>query len=458
MKKTWKNILCSLMLAPCMFWATACGDPEEPGNLTVDLSAEQQQEAYTTLRTLASATLNKNEAKEQAYTLKASNEHREVMDITNAGLSADNKALVEDSFDLVTSNKITRNVYGGYKSNNTGYRVDTLKAVNANGTTYINDSLTEVVKYNGQYYELYKNENDTKELSRVNNTYAKEAIVVDANVISSDSQSKGGELLEIFSTFESKEDFTAFKTDLVNWSMRNLAINKIEDAFEQDFSEFVTTSYKFSLTDDVYTLDVDMTLDTTEGAFVYVLDGVLKGEGSLTVAFDNNQIRNIAFNYSSNMVLEQSSASVFGGVVDQEFASNNTVTTTNSNIVNISLDFTAAFDTNFFNQTLSGYVGTGANGAVQNNQVNATIMFINNNINIEPLETKFTTGENCIDNVYDAIVPVLLQNDLEVGAYNVLVNNGSYFTPEMIDEDYLVPETDFVVYVYFANDNVEVNN
>ena len=71
MKKSWKKLLCSLMLAPCMFFATACGDdPEDPSNLTTDLTIEQQQEAYATLRTLASSVLNNDGTKDQSYILE----------------------------------------------------------------------------------------------------------------------------------------------------------------------------------------------------------------------------------------------------------------------------------------------------------------------------------------------------------------------------------------------------
>ena len=150
MKKTWKKLLCSLMLAPCMFWATACGDPEDPSNLTVDLTAEQQQEAYTTLRTLASATLRNDGSKDQSYTLKASNEYREAIDVSKAGLTVDNKSIVEESYELMSSNKTTRNVFGGYKTNNTGYMIDTLKAVNALGNTYINDNVSRSIIIGGQ--------------------------------------------------------------------------------------------------------------------------------------------------------------------------------------------------------------------------------------------------------------------------------------------------------------------
>lgn len=453
MKKTWKKILCSLMLAPCMFWATACGDPEDPGNLTVDLTAEQQQEAYTTLRTLANATLRNDGTKEQSYTYKVSNEYREVMDISRAGLSVDNKALVEQDNSLITSNKVTRNVYGGYKTNNTGYMIDTLKGVDSEGNTYINNTLSEVVKYNGQYYELYKNENDTKVLSRVNNLYAKENIVFDIEVIGNYLTKTSG-LVEVFSAFEEKEDFTEFKDNLVDWSINTLASDNIENASEQDFSEYVTTSYKFALTDGVYSLTLNMAIDTTNGAFVYTADGVLKGEGSLTVAFDNNRIRGLAFNYASNMVLEESAASVLGGTVEQEFTADNVVVTTNSNIINMSLDFTTAFDNNYYNQTLSGYAGTGANGTVENNKINATIMFIDNNLNINAVETKFTTGENLIDSIHDAIIPVLLQNDVEVASYCQIVNEGSVRVPEEIETDALVPEADVIIHIYFVNDNV----
>ena len=453
MKKTWKKILCSLMLAPCMFWATACGDPEDPGNLTVDLTAEQQQEAYTTLRTLANATLRNDGTKEQSYTYKASNEYREVMDISKAGLSVDNKALVEQYNSLITSNKVTRNVYGGYKTNNTGYMIDALKGVDSEGNTYINNTLSEVVKYNGQYYELYKNENDTKVLSRVNNLYAKENIVFDIGVVSNYLTKTDG-LVELFSKFEEKEDFTEFKDNLVDWSINTLASDNIENASEQDFSEYVTTSYKFALTDGVYSLTLNMAIDTTDGAFVYTADGVLKGEGSLTVAFDNNRIRGLVFNYASNMVLEESAASVFGGSFEQEFTADNVVVTTNSNIINMSLDFTTAFDNNYYNQTLSGYAGTGTDGAVENNKINATIMFIDNNLNLNAVETKFVTGENFINSIHDAIIPVLLQNDVEVASYCQMVNDGSVRAPEEIETDALVPEADVVIHIYFVNDNV----
>lgn len=459
MKKTWKKILCSLMLTPCMFWAVACGDdPEDPVNLTVDLSVEQQQEAYTTLRTLAAKALNNDGSKDQAYSLSATNEFRDTFDVNNAGLTTENKVIVEESFSMLTSEKAVRSVYGGYKTDNTGYKVENVKRLITDGTTFVNDTVSEIVKNNGQYYELYKKENEEKTLSKVNSVYAKESVVLDVELVA-DSLTRSGNMLEVFSTFDSKVNFNDFKSQLVDWTIDTLASNCIENSHEKDFTEYVSTSYKFSLTDGVYTLDLDMAIDTTNGAFVYLADGVLKGEGGLTITFDNDKIRKLEYNYASNMVLTQAAASVFGGVVEQEFTDKDVVLKTKSNIVNLSIDFMTAFDDNYYNQTLVGYLGTGANGEVQNNQINATILFIDNDISVAPIETKLVTGDNFIESISYAIAGVLNDYSQTMAACYRFVNDGSYMVPKEIAEDELVSDTDVVIHVYFAKSgNVSSNS
>ena len=68
---------------------------------------------------------------------------------------------------------------------------------------------------------------------------------------------------------------------------------------------------------------------------------------------------------------------------------------------------------------------------------------------------KLTTGNSLVEGIYNAIVHTLLQNDLEVGAYYILVNDGSIIVPEEINIDDLVPASDVVIHVYFAHDNVD---
>ena len=151
------------MLAPCMFVATACGDdPEDPKNLTTDLTIEQQQEAYATLRTVAAAALNNDGTKDQAYAMHYAREVRDVVNLDNAGLTAENRTLVESSARLDCADNITRTVYGGYKANNTGYRNEILKMFNSDGTNSSTEIDSEIVKYNGQYYELYQNSDNDK--------------------------------------------------------------------------------------------------------------------------------------------------------------------------------------------------------------------------------------------------------------------------------------------------------
>ena len=442
MKKSWKKLLCSLMLAPCMFVATACGDdPEDPKNLTTDLTIEQQQEAYATLRTVAAAALNNDGTKDQAYALKYSRENREVVDLDNAGLTAENKAAVYDPSRMNRTNTITKTVYGGYKTNNTGYKIDTYKVFNSELSDVVAETASDIVKYNGQYYELYQKNNNNKSLYRVNNVYAKNSFVVGPEDLL-----EGGDYQDLYFLFQYAKDtttFDTFKNVLVDVSAETIAETKIQNPENVDFTNYISTQYAFSVTNDVYTLKVDVAVDATNAAVVYLEDGVLTGNGSVEISFDNNSIKKLSFDYSSVMTVRRSPASMFEGRVNQEFTADDVVVQTNTSSVKLGIDFTTGFDDNYYNQSLTDYTGTGNNGEIKTVEVQANLSLANANLEVSYISAKFNYNESLLSAIENELSYILSRNNLFIQSCYLVFDEKL----EKITETTLVPSTEFSVYV-----------
>lgn len=433
------------MLAPCMFVATACGDdPEDPSNLTTDLTIEQQQEAYTTLRTVAAAALNNDGSKDQSYTMQSNMENTENINLDNSGLTAENRTMIENSSRLNYSTSINRSVYGGYKSNNTGYRIESLKT----SDNYYNhtETVAEIVKYNGQYYELYQNDNDNKSLFKVNNVYAKNTFVINENELF-----EGIDYQDLYYLFQYAKDnttFNAFKDVLVDWTTETIAESKIQNVESVDFSDYISTQYAFSVTDNVYTLKIDLTVDATNAVVVYLEDGVLTGDGSVTISFDKDSIKRLTFDYNSVMTSKSSSASVFLEDVNQEFTANDVVVETKTKSVSVGIDFTTAFDDNYFNQSLEGYTGTGSDGEVKTVEVEGTLSLANANIDDSVVVAKFNYNDNLLSSIENELSYILGVNNLFIQSCYFIVDGDLI----KITENTVVPSTEFSVYVELTDE------
>lgn len=448
MKKSWKKLLCSLMLAPCMFVATACGDdPEDPSNLTTDLTIEQQQEAYTTLRTVAAAALNNDGSKDQSYTMQSNYSYKQTINIDNAGLSEDNKEYVESNVNLQTSNGIVKTLYGGYKANNTGYISEVVKFVDESGLTQGTATNFEIVKYNGQYYELYsKDKEDIKELSKVNNVYAKNVIPLsDDMLLNNMNYEKIGGVLEQ----TSNDTFDQFKDSLFNLSGKAIAENSVSNVEDKDFLQYINSAYAFTVTDGVYSLTLDVVLDANGSDLDYLEEGVLSGVGKVCLSFDAHGIKKLDVNYTANMTSKKNPAAVLAEYVTQSYTADDFVTVVKTNEVKLSLDFTASFDESFYGQELTGYVGSGPNGEVQNTKVNTNLYVINSTLDESIIVDYLIYNDNLLDSLKEKIAPVLNDYGLFIQSCYIIDADGNKVD---VDESTLVPSTEFSVYVELTDE------
>ena len=445
MKKSWKKILCSLMLAPCLFWATACGkDPEDPNNLTTDLTAEQQQEAYTTLRTLASSMLENDGSKDQVYVLNSKTIFKPSVDVSTAGLTEENKLIAEQE-NYLLGNTVTREskIYGAYKKNNIGYVNSIVEESDGSEEGFVRINEEDIVKYDRNRYVLYSKNGEQKTKSYVDGSYAKNAIVLDKDYfVDNNFYYQLDALFEILDEVTNFENYTGDVVDLASYFITD---SKVNNADILDFSEYVNYDYKFSLTSGVYTFELTSDINLQNAPVVYLEDGYLKGTSKLKVDFDSEKITSINFNYNTDMVKHYSSESYFDGWLDQTFDSSSYLKYIESRTVGISIDFNASFDDSYYNQNVSAYVGTGENGAVQN-QLTKIILIANTEI----IETQAVYGSNLMTAIVDGLRGYMLINDLTFKDAIIDVREQIFVT----DED-LVPSYDVEIYVRLDSASTE---
>ena len=442
MKKSWKKILCSLMLAPCMFWAVACGDnPDDPNNLTVDLTAEQQQEAYTTLRTLASSMLDNDGSKDQAYIFEYAVEKGINKNIDNAGLTEENKNIVNASHILDLTDKTTQTVYGGYKTNNEGYYVSKLVYDGKNVAESYTQNYSEIVKYQNSQYNVYSNDNGEKTISKVTNDYSKNKVLFDRDVL---EETEANRMNEFLNLINSSNVYSDFKSTLSTWISRTIAEDRVENYNNINFAEYISSNYSYSLKDGVYSLVVGIGLDATNSALRFLEDGNLIGKGEIVINYKSDAVQKITLDFDSTMKLEESPARLFGDIVQQEFRTEDKVVTTNCMNTNMVLDFSAEFDNNFLNQSLSDYNGQGDNNAILNRQSKVQIV-----CDYACVQTKLKSGENLIKGISDYLSPILADANCRI---DVVYWDESYIS-EITSFD-VVPSYDIKVYVKIVEASV----
>jgi hypothetical protein len=268
----------------------------------------------------------------------------------------------------------------------------------------------------------------------------------DSFVIGEEDLLEGGDYQDLYFLFQYAKEaisFNDFKDKIVDWSAEAIADTKIQDADTIDFTEYLTASYAFSVTNDVYLLKINLSVDATNAAVVYLEDGVLTGNGTVTISFDNNSIRKLSFDYNSIMTSKCSPAKMFEGRVNQEFTPNDVVVTTNTNSIKVGIDFTTAFDDTYYNQVLSGYAGTGSNGEVENVKVNAVLGLANANLESSIVNAKFSYNENLLNAIYNELSYILNINNLFIQDCYIITNDDMI----KITDTTLVPSTEFTVYV-----------
>ena len=113
-----------------------------------------------------------------------------------------------------------------------------------------------------------------------------------------------------------------------------------------------------------------------------------------------------------------------------------------------SIDFGYAFDNDFFNQSLDGYVGTGENGAVENNVSNVTIYTGNDEIGVVSIKVPY--GQSLKTAVMNKMNSVLHGSKYEV--FEMFISE--YFG-ELVTDATLVPSYDIDIYLTLFDTTVE---
>ena len=381
MKKSWKKLLCSLMLAPCMFVATACGDdPEDPSNLTTDLTIEQQQEAYTTLRTVAAAALNNDGSKDQNYVLENTTKFHRVYDLSHTGLTG---ALMQEAVALTTGidERIdSKTSYVGYKSNNTGYSLVKSEVKTSSDLEPVKTSTSSITKYNGQRYVNYLNDGTNKTISYVANDYSKNQYVADLNKMGEGSSNYIiGEMLDIV---DNDQTFDQFKPLIGKWAATHILMSCHSGEYDYIYNEYLDTiedlnyTYKLSMVEGNYVLTVDVAA-TIEDVVTWPLDhvGDMYANGGLDIVFTDKGIISLNMDYETGVTTQFTCESFFNGgnLAEQVYTDDNYIISTGVSNGKVAINFDSNFDNNFFNQNTSDYRGTGDNGAIENELFTLTI-------------------------------------------------------------------------------------
>lgn len=448
MKKSWKKLLCSLMLAPCMFFATACGDdPEDPSNLTTDLTIEQQQAAYATLRTVASSVLNNDGTKDQSYILEnTKSQHREY-DLSHTGLTG---ALLQEAVEQTTgiAEWMDSTVsYFGYKTNNIGYSLTNKQVKTTQDSQAIRTTSSSITKYNGQRYVNYLSDGTTKTTAYVGNDYAKTEYIADVKKISDESEYYIiSEMLDIATENQSYDNF---KELIGKWAATHMykacCVDEYDVLYEEicNMQDNLKITYKLSMVDNNYVVDLKVSLnfdDIVTFPLDHVGDAVITGD--MELVFTETKFISFNFNYETIVTTEFECEAMFatGNFENHVFPEDSYISGSTFRRGKMSLNFDSLFDNNFFNQSLEGYVGTGENGAVENQVSNVTIYTGNDEIGVVSIKVPY--GQSLKTAVMNKMNTVLHGSKYEV--YEMYVSE--YFG-ELVTDATLVPSYDIDIYL-----------
>ena len=450
MKKSWKKLLCSLVLAPCMFFATACGDdPEDPSNLTTDLTIEQQQAAYATLRTVAAEVLNNDGTKDQSYILENTKTHHRVYDFSHSGLPEDLEQIALDltaGRDKTIDSKIS---YVGYKANNTGYALTQTEFKGGADIESTKITQSDITKYNGQKYVNYSSDGTNKTTAYVGNDYAKTEYVADVKKISDESEYYIiSEMLDIASDEQTYEEF---KSLLGRWAAARMFMSCSTGSFDELYNSLevgtdVNITYKLSIVDGQYVLTVDFDSFIEDVMTVpFEIVGNMYLKGGVDVVFSDSSVISLTLDYETGVTTRFHCRGLWGGEdgdVLGEFDYPEDSYASGTGVVKgkTSIDFGYKFDNNFFNQSLEGYVGTGENGVVENNVSNVTIYTGNDEIGVVSIKVPY--GQSLKTAVMNKMNTVLHGSKYEV--FEMFISE--YFG-ELVTDATLVPSYDIDIYL-----------
>ncbi len=452
MKKSWKKILCSLLLAPCMFAATACGE-EEPENLTRDLSVAEQEQAYTKLKTLASNVFANDGSKDQSFVLEDKYATRTDYDFTNSGLTGEllNNAKQETSNYNNMLDKIT--VFAGYKNNHIGYSLIKTEKKDTSEEAAVKSTTLDITRYNGQRYVNYGNDGENKITSYVDSNYANNTYIAGVNLVNENSEFN--ELVEILDSVNEGATFETFKPLIERWAaikMTNGAIDLNDGGSYDDVldnMDTLTSTYKLSLVDGNYVLNLDVNA-TMEDVVSYPLNHVADAvfTANVNVTFDENGISKIGLVYESGVTTEFTCKSYwlsdFYGTYTFKDIDVMKATTVRGGETVINFDYN--FDDTLFNQTLTDYQGTGEQGVMENKRVSLKIQ-----ANEFYADVQVPYGSNLNAAVSAAMTEYLTTHNVKISNISLVGSDTSFSGTA------LVPSYDIEVYVETIDNGYEYN-
>lgn len=352
MKDKFKKGLLALMIAPTMFFATACGDdPEDPP------SAEEQ--AYTTLRTIV------NEKKVPTSTTKLATETDFVnmmtmsFDFTASGMDEATVNAMKEYMPSGSEGSKGKRYYG-YSSDNTGYMLDT--RYNEETEEYETDEL-KFVKKSGNDYILYKNSGGEYKLaSKVDDKYAPNTFKMGAEEIFSED----GELSQISGVLETvseNDSYEKFKE-----ATDELAIEMLDEFMEMggDLTvDDISIAVSLKTENNVNKLVATITIDD----YSMVMEGVAASADITAVAevrFDNEKMIGYTVDMDLDATSTMKSSSITGDTTTYD--DNDVITMTMSMDMGQDVVLGTTYDDTIIPADVTDYdgTGTGVDGAIEN--------------------------------------------------------------------------------------------
>lgn len=382
MNKKFKKAMLGLLVAPCMFLATACGTTPPPEDPVDTFDEADKSAAYVTLRNNVRDFKLPVNATKTAVDIETKNKLEMAFDITNAGLP-------EQIAGMITMMSGAMNgTYGtkykmGYSSDNTGYYVN----LDFNKTTNAFDTIDEleIVKKSGNDYLHYDKfmtseydeeqedyvDVEKKIVSKVDDKYAPNVFK-----LKSSEMENGGKLSDISGIFDyilANDSYEKFKTEI-----DTLASEMLNAEFDLTGQ---TVSIDIEEKDDAFVLKATLDLnnismpDPTGEMPVDTMSGNV--DATMSITFDANAIQ------SSEMVAAMDLGATMKtndflelAQVDVTVGEDKTMGLSSKVEMTANVDFDAAFDETVMSTDTTSYLGTGENNTIENRKTDIILNYV----------------------------------------------------------------------------------
>ena len=375
MNKKFKKAMLGLLVAPCMFLATACGTTPPPEDPVDTFDEADKSAAYVTLRNnVRDFKLPVNTTK-TAVDIETKSESDINFDVTNSGLpeSITNEFPSSEDMSDISGTKYKM----GYSSDNTGYYVN----LDFNKTTNAFDTIDEmeIVKKSGNDYLHYdydartvnSEKVETKIASKVDDKYAPNVFKLKSSDMEED-----GKLTDISGIFDyilANDSYEKFKTeiDTLASEMLNSELNLTGQ----------TVSIDIEQKDNVFVLKATLDLnnvsvsDPSGRMPVDVLTGDV--DATMSITFDANAIQSsemvAAMDLSASLKTDDFLQLIFPGMTVGE---DKTIEISAEMEMTANVDFDAAFDETVMSTDTTSYLGTGENNAIENRETEIILNYV----------------------------------------------------------------------------------